>query len=214
MFNRFFHNGLYFGDESDGKSGGGADGKSTGKSDDKQADDDKKTFTQAELDALFGARAKQAAEKATADVLAALGVKTLDEAKAGFEKARKLEDEKLSEAEKLKKAADDARAETERVQAEHEKDKAALARLNLRREFSAAARKFELEFAGVQAEDDAFDLLKIDGDKPDLEAALKTLKKERPYLFGVPGEPPETDTKTGKKKSKPDEEAIKRRFGL
>jgi hypothetical protein len=106
--NKFFRSGWYFDEPAD--KGGGTpppakppDGTPPGQAG--AGDGDKKSFTQAELDALFGARAKQAADKATADLLAALGVKSADEIKAALAKAKELEDAQLGELEKAKKLA-------------------------------------------------------------------------------------------------------------
>lgn len=122
MFNRFLHNGLYF-DESADKGGTPPttppDGTPPGQAG--AGDGDKKSFTQAELDALFGARAKQAAEKATSDLLTSLGVKSPDEIKTALAKAKELEDAQLSELDKAKRLVETEKARAdaaEKLQAE------------------------------------------------------------------------------------------------
>lgn len=80
--------------------------------------DDKKTFTQAELDALFGDRAKRAADKATADLLTALGVKDADELKTKLTKAAELEAAQLTALQKAEKLAADEKARADKLETE------------------------------------------------------------------------------------------------
>lgn len=89
------NNGLYFEGQADG---GGATGDDPGK---KVEGANTKTFTQEQLDAAFGERAKQAASKATTDLLATLGVKSADEIKAALEELAKVKQAQLSDREKM-----------------------------------------------------------------------------------------------------------------
>lgn len=87
--------------------GGGGTGTNPEK---KEATTETKTYTQAELDALFTDRANRAADTATKKLLETLGVKDADEAKAKLTKAKEAEDAQLSELQKAQKAKDDAEA--------------------------------------------------------------------------------------------------------
>jgi dGTP triphosphohydrolase len=83
------------------------------------AGEDKKVFTQAELDSMFADRARRAADKATADLLSQVGVKTADELKT---LVTQVEESRRSQMSELEKARSDALAASERaVKAEADK---------------------------------------------------------------------------------------------
>lgn len=62
---------------------------------------DAKTYTQAQLDAMFGERAKSATATARADLLRSLGFEKEDDAKAAITNFKKLEDERKTNEQKL-----------------------------------------------------------------------------------------------------------------
>lgn len=65
-------------------------------------------FSQADLDRIAGETRKSASEKATKDLLEALGVTDLDAAKAKLAEAKAVEDAKLTDTERLTKERDEA----------------------------------------------------------------------------------------------------------
>lgn len=129
--------------------------------------------------ALETIRKQRESEKKAKDELKAARarLKELEEAEKKRQDADKSELEKAtSRVSELEKALQDSR---EMAQA-----------LRLRQEFGKVAKKLNLKFADVQAEDDAFLLAEMEGVEMDadgevtgLEDAVKALHKSRPYLF-------------------------------
>ena len=128
------------------------------------------------------------------------------------EKVKRYEDEKLSEQERLQKRL----AELEQ---EHTQVLADMEALRLRHAVERAASKL-----GFRNPEDAYQLADLsgvqigeDGAVEGVEAALKALAKERPYLLRQQenGQGASIDaTQSGKGKTEPDLEALQRRFGI
>lgn len=79
---------------------------------------EQRTFTQAELDALFADRANRAANRAQAELLAALGVENIDAAKKAIADADKARKAQMSEAEAALAELTETKAENERLRQE------------------------------------------------------------------------------------------------
>jgi chromosome segregation ATPase len=110
---------LYDADAGGGGGGqdGGNDGGNAGSN-----NEQKLSFTQAELDAKFADRAKRAAESAINEILTKAGLKTVDELTAALAEGKKLKDSQLTD---LQKAQADLKAANDKLaQAEAEKNTA------------------------------------------------------------------------------------------
>ena len=126
------------------------------------------------------------------------------------EKVKRYEDEKLSEQERLQKRLVELEQEHAQVLAEMEA-------LRLRHAVERAASKL-----GFRNPEDAYQLADLsgvaineDGTVEGIEAALKALAKERPYLLRQEGSGGDIDaTRGGRGKQEPDLEALRRRFGI
>jgi len=167
-----------------------------------------KSFTQPELDALFGERAKRASEKAVSDLLTDLGVKTSDEVKSLLVEARTLREAQMSELEKAKAQT----AEAVKAQAAAEVKAAdVMKRANerlIKAQVEAEARK-----AGVRDEALPDVLLVVDrtkiavGDDDTVtgaDAALKDALKSRAHWLASAGSPGHgTPTPASKRKGAP-----------
>lgn len=186
LINLFRPRPIFLWDDDGGGAGGGSGdpakpGESSG---DGAGGDEKRSFTQKELDTLFADRAKQAKQSALADVLKELGVENLDAVKATIRAAEDAKKAQMSELEKAQKEAADALAAKE--QAERDKaDTMAKAQEKLLKAaiLAAAAQKdFNdpedawrfVDRAAIKAKDDD----NFDG----VEAALDAVVKAKPYL--------------------------------
>ena len=95
--------------DAGGNSGGGA-GRNSGGSNggtgegDKPKQEEKKSYTQAELDAMFADRAKQGASSAVASLLKKLGYEKPEDLEAVVSEGKKSLDEKKTEADKAAEA--------------------------------------------------------------------------------------------------------------
>jgi hypothetical protein len=170
---------------NDGNQAGGAGGDASG-----DAGDDKRTFTQRELDALFAARAKQAEKAAVEILLKDLEVEDQNALKNALRAAREAEEANLSELEKAQKAVEKATSERDAAKAEAEKIQAAAAEALLKAAVIAAGGEFN----------DPNDLwLQIDHDKikpkedgqgyDGLKEEIERVKKEKPYLLNAQQRP-------------------------
>jgi len=146
---------------------------------------------QKQIDALLGERAKRAEASGANALLKELGFEKADDLKALVTDFQKRKDAEKSELEKaaaqLKKEAD-ARATLETKYADAESK---LAALNLHLAVGTQLRLANVQFVSPQAELDALELLtrgaELDeaGKVKNLETQIKTLQKERAYLFGA-----------------------------
>lgn len=80
--------------------------------------EDKKSYTQAELDKMFIERVNQAESATTAKLLKSLGVDKLEDATAAIKDAKTLKDAQLTETQRLEKERDEARKEADEHKAE------------------------------------------------------------------------------------------------
>lgn len=176
-----------------------------------------RTFTQAEVDALLGERAKRATEASTKKLLETLGVTDLDAAKKTLEEAEKLRQAQMSELEKAQKAAEKAQAE---AAAAKEAEAAAIARAN--ETLLRSAVLAEAAAAGFHNPADAW--LYVDKSKLELsdggevkgaKAAVEATVKERGYLVkagqgsaATPGSP-RTDKRAAPAAATPDKKPVR-----
>jgi hypothetical protein len=200
MHNKLFRNGWYFDGDAGaggaaGSGGNNGNGSGSGAGAGGQGGEEKKSFTQKELDSLFADRAKQAAGKAQQDLLDQFGVKTPDEAKALLQRAKDAEAAQLSELDKAKKAAADA--DTARQKAEKQQtDTLAKAQEKLMRASVIA----EAAAAGFNDPNDAWlylDKTKVKAKEDDtfegVKEAVAEVVKSKPYLLKDGKEPPNID---------------------
>ena len=176
MFTKFGKPMIFFSPDPD--AGGGTDSGNSGENDG-SAKDEKRSYSQAELDAMFSERAKQAKSSAMNDVLKALGVEKLEDAKTLIADKRKSDELSKSDADKVQeKISLLERTNTELTQ----KHKLMMAQY----EVAITAAKI-----GIVDPDAAYRLIdhsKIEygsDEKPsNVEALLKELVKQKPYLVG------------------------------
>lgn len=163
------------GSTDDGNNGDGTDG-SNGSSD----DDSNPKFTQKDLNRLLAREKSDGKRVATAEVLQALGVQNMDEAKDMIQKLREAEQAQLSDAEKAKNAAELAKAEADKAKADAALERK-LARIE-RALIRAGASEEHIDRVSrlVDVEDDA--------DQDKINEAVEALKEDMPALFEAPGE--------------------------
>lgn len=161
---------------------------------------DKKTFTQAELNALFADRANQASTAAINKLLKDLGVESADAIKTALAEAKKVQDAQLSELDKAK--ADATKAAKDKETAEAAAAQATqLANTRLMQsavmlEAAKTEHKFKPEALGdVWAFVDRSKLkVEENGDVTGVADAVKAVAKAKPYMVtedkpapGTPG---------------------------
>lgn len=159
---------------------------------------DAKTYTQEQLDKMFGQRAAQAKTAAVTELLESLGVKSADELTKTLEAHRKSEEAKLSDIEKANNATAKEKAERERVEAELQKERDSRKQEKLDTAIRAAAKGAHnpelvvLALRNFHAEALA-KVMKDDGaiDTKALEILVNELRKSDKHLFGStsPGSP-------------------------
>jgi hypothetical protein len=86
---------------------------------------DIRTFTQDEVNALMGERARRASESAIADLLKSMGFEKPDDLKAVIAEAQARKEADMTEADKAKAEAEKARKETDALKAALEAERAA-----------------------------------------------------------------------------------------
>jgi len=144
----------------------------------------KRTFTQAELDALFVDRAKRASEQATKDILAKAGVKTVDELVTELSEGKKLKDSQLTE---LQKAQVDLKAANDKLVTAETEKKTALEQANERLMKAATLAEAVAQGFRPEAVNDVWlivDRSKIkekDGDFEGVKEAVAELVKSKPF---------------------------------
>ena len=106
-------------------------------------------FTQEQVDAIVGERAKRAAEAAVHKLLEQLGVAGVDDLKAQLEEARQRREAEMSEAQKAAAEAERARKERDALKAELEAERQQRIVDKRNSRLVAAAQK-----AGMEAPDD------------------------------------------------------------
>jgi hypothetical protein len=201
----FFPNWLLFAADDGGSSGSGnGDGSGQNAGKNQNQDDGKRSFTQAELDALFAERAKYAANKAVTDLLAEFNVKDADELKTRLTKASELEQAQMTELQKAQKEAADAKAA--QVQADKAKfDALALANERLMRGAVLALAANFNDPADAWAHVDRAKVTVDDtGEVKGAKEAVEALAKAKPYLLkGAQTSPRGTPRPGGRSSTKP-----------
>lgn len=169
----FLKRGWYFDADKGGNSGGGNPPEPTG--DGSGANDQAKTYTQADLDRMFSERAAQA----KSSMLKALGFESEKDAKEALSRLKSIEDGQKTELQK----AQEKLLELERKTADYQRE---------RQEYITRSEvRLTAAGLGIIDPDAAYkllDLTKIEyddnGNPKNVEQALKDLVKERPYLMG------------------------------
>ncbi|WP_075063984.1 hypothetical protein [Ornatilinea apprima] len=180
---------FYFSDDPDaGGSTGGNNGD--GGNGGEKPKDEKKSYTQAELDAMFADRAKQARSSTIADILKTLGVEKLDDAKALVEAKRQADEAQKSELEKAQDAIKKAEEKAAQALADAEKFKAEANERLLKAEVVRLAG--EVGFRPEAAGDVwlVIDRSKISqeetGDFKGVKEAVELIAKEKPFWLVDP----------------------------
>lgn len=158
------------------------------------------TFTQEQVNAIVGERARRASESAVSELLKSLGFEKPDELKAIVDETRQRKEAEMSEAEK-------ARAEVEAARKQAEELKAALdgerqQRITDRRDNAlaqalAAAHAIDADDALIwlrnKAAEDVAAIVREDGtvDPDGIAALVAKVRAEKPHFFrpGGPGSP-------------------------
>ena len=215
-----FHNRMLR--DKDGDSGGSGSG--TGDDPDNKigTTGDAKTFTQEQVNEIIADRLKRADDAVTKKLFDGLGVKDAAELKNRLGKAKEIEDAQKSDLDKAKADAEAEKQRADKFKGDLDAAQSELNRQRMRIEFGMQARRANVEFANAQAEEDAFALADLSGVEVDSAGKVKSMKdafeklqRDRPYLFGKEeAANPNTDARNGKSKTKPDSEAIRRRYGL
>lgn len=179
---------LWAGDPSTGSGGAEGGGDNPPNPEDVNGDGsdkgESKSYTQAELDKMFGRRADQASKTAIAALLKELGVEKPDDIKAALQKAKDAELAQLSELEKAQKKAADLEAKAKAAEeasaaaetrAQEKLLKAAVLGEAARQNFNDPADAWlYVERAAITAQDD--DSFK------GLDKAVEAVLKAKPYL--------------------------------
>lgn len=170
---------------------------------------DKKTFTQDEVNAIVGERAKRSAEAAINKLLETLGMKSPDELKTTLEEKRKRDEAELSESQKKDKALEKMKADHDAAQAELLKEREARKSEKLDTAIIAAAKgahnpKLVVSMLRDEQADALSKAVKEDGsiDTSVLDKLIADLKKKEGYLFG--GSSPGSPSNAGGKPAEPD----------
>jgi DNA-directed RNA polymerase beta subunit len=172
---------------------------------DKSGADAASTFTQEQVNAIVGERARRAEESAVSNLLKSLGFEKADELKAMIEDTRKRQAAEMSEAER-------AKAEAEKVRKEADSYKTALeaerqARISDKRDsaITSALKTADnpqaiLTLLKAEAADEVAKVLTEDGkvDEKALGKLVKEAEAKWPGLFkpSAPGTPSHSDGKT------------------
>lgn len=147
-----------------------------------------RTFTQAELDAILSDRLKRAQDSTQKTFLTSLGVESLDDVKTALSEFQKLKDSQLSEAEKLQKELDTQRAAAEKARTEAD---TAIAQANERLMRAAVIAEASKSDYGVHEDARADVWLFIDkeaiklndsGEFDGIGDAIKKVLESKPYL--------------------------------
>lgn len=154
--------------------------------------EDKKTFSQTELDGLFAERGKRAADAAINALLSDLGVENVEALKAAKKAAEDAENAKLSELEKAQKQTEKAQAERDAAIAQAEKAQAQATERLLEAAVITAAQEFNdpndawlyVDRSKIETGDD--------GQFKGVEDAVKVVAEAKPYLLKS-----ENQTKSG-----------------
>lgn len=170
---------------------------------------DKKTFTQDEVNAIVGERAKRSAEAAVNKLLESIGVKSPDELKTSLEAARKIEEANLSDSQKRDKELAKMKADHEAAQLELQKERDARKQEKLDTAIVAAAKGAHdpadiVRLLRDEHTDALTKAMNTDGviDPKILTDLIADLRKKKGYLFG--GQTPGSPSNNGGKAPEPD----------
>jgi hypothetical protein len=143
-----------------------------------------KSYTQAELDRMFGERTRQARKAGIAELLKELGVEKAEDIKAALQKAKEAEEAQLSELEKANKRAADLEAKAKQAD-----EARTIAETRAQEKLLKAAVMAEATRQGFNDAADAWqfvDRTKIEAGEDDsfkgLDKAVKAVLEAKPYL--------------------------------
>lgn len=148
------------------------------------AGEEKRTFTQAELNALFGERGRQAKQAAISELMKELGVEKPEDIKAALKKAKDAEVAQMTELEKAQAEKADALKKAEEAeQARTTTEAKALERLMRAEVISAASRLNFNDPADAWLYIDRTAIKVTDDDDFEgIDKALEVVVKAKPYL--------------------------------
>jgi beta-phosphoglucomutase-like phosphatase (HAD superfamily) len=205
--------------------GGGAGGASTpppaapppaaGASGDGAGEGDRKTYTQAELDKMFGDRAKQARKSAVSDLLTELGVQSTDDLKTALGALKAQADKDTTELQKAQKNIADLEKERDQLKGTLKTD-----RIRRLVERQASALKFNDPEDAYLRLKDKLELDDKGEEIPGLDDLLKQLAKDKPYLIGNGQQSPAPNINAtqngaaGKGELHINETEVRKKFGL
>lgn len=153
---------------------------------------EEKKFTQADVDRIAGETRQKGREAGVGDLLKELGFEKTDELKAIIKAHTDKENAEKSELQKTTEQLGKHQTRIGELESTLSDREGELAQLRLQVAIGGEVRKQKLNFVSAQAEEDAFDHLAREvetdeaGKPKNLDAALKQLAKDRPYLFGQP----------------------------
>lgn len=158
--------------------------------------EEKKEYTQAELDAMFADRAKRAGSKALTDLYAGLGLKDAKELKALVADVKKKADDEKSDLEKAQTSATDWETKHSALAESQKRDR-------VRYAVESAARKqnvIESAVPDVYALVDQSSIGFDDNEMPEsesVEGAVKTVLETRKHMVQVNGARTDNDADKG-----------------
>lgn len=164
---------------------------------------DKVTFTQQELDALFAERAKRASEGALSELFKSLGVSDAASLKTALDKVREADEAQKTELQKLLDKASKAEASVADLEAARKAEIEAFTRRILDTEIKIAASRDVKDKDGkitrqafrAEAVDDVIllvdrkNITEKDGAYTGIEGALDALAKAKPWLLAEQATP-------------------------
>lgn len=198
-------------DADDGGAGGGAqdpektnaDGGGASSAVGTQAEE-KRTFTQSELNAMFADRAKQAKQSGVAELLKELGVENADAIKKVLKDAEKAKKDQMTELEKAQAEAADYKAKIEAAEAARLDTEAKAAEKLLRAAVIAEATKQGFHNpADAWLYIDKTSIKPKDDDYEGIDKAIEAVVKSRPYLAKAQQQTPSRGTPTRAQKPAP-----------
>lgn len=157
---------------------------------------DAKTYTQAQLDAMFGERAKSAAAAARADMLKALGFEKEDDAKAALANFKTLQDAQKSEQQKLADRNVALEKERDDWKSKHTDEVKRVNDALMKSAAEAEALKLGIPIERLPAtwtliKADKLALMSVDGEKvKGADEAVKAVLKENDFLKAGQAKPP------------------------
>jgi hypothetical protein len=179
FFDKFLRRPVFLFD-ADGGGASGAGGAGDAKP-------ETKSYTQAELDAMFADRANRASSSAVADLLKKAGIDTVENLVATVTKAKEAETAQLSELEKANNALKQAQTKAEQIQAEADQKVAQATERLMKASVlaEATAKGFRPEAVNdVWLIVDKAKIVEKDGEFTGIKEAVEAVAKAKPFWLG------------------------------